>query len=298
MSTKAKRKVLGRGLGALIPSEKSNLTSLSKPEAGVFECPIEKLVPNEDQPRQSFDESKLRELTKSVLEKGIIQPLVVRKQEDKYQIVAGERRWRASKLAGLKLVPVIVKDLGDAEMVEIALIENIQREDLNPLEEAEAYRQLVEEHGLTQEQLAKRVGKQRSSVANMLRLLRLPTDVQHYLMTGELSMGHARAILGIEGSGAQSAMAQKVVKDKLSVRDCENYVRQAPSKSSSKKAGLRKNRYSAEQYELVERLQRSLATKVDLVHGKKGGKLVIHYYSLDDLDRVLSLVEGKSINCT
>ncbi|MBN2497688.1 MAG: ParB/RepB/Spo0J family partition protein [Deltaproteobacteria bacterium] len=284
--TAHKRKALGRGLKALIP-----VSDKARADVGVFECPVESLTPNEKQPRQSFDEAKLRELTESVRSQGVIQPLVVRADGGRYQIVAGERRWRAARLAGLKTVPVVVKDLGESQMIEIALIENIQREDLNPLEEAEAYRQLVDEYGLTQEQLAKRVGRQRSTVANALRLLKLPEDVQNYLLTGELSMGHARALLGLENSSAQKAMARKVVRGQLSVRACEDLVRggqQEPEKRRAKRI----KKYTPSQRRLVESLQRRLGTKVDLCSGTKGGRLVIHYYNPQELDRILDVIEG------
>jgi ParB family chromosome partitioning protein len=292
---KGKRKVLGKGLEALIPREKG----VKPATAGLFECPVEQLTPNEDQPRQSFDERKLRELAESLKTSGVIEPLIVRKQGGglegpRFQIVAGERRWRAAKLAGMTTVPVLVKDLSAAEMLEVSLIENIQREDLNPLEEAEAYRQLVEEHGLTQEQLAKRVGRQRSSVANMLRLLRLPAEVRRFLLTGELSMGHARAILGVSGQEAQAKLARRVVREKLSVRQCEDLVRSTPSgadKPGRSRAG--KPRYGPVDRRLVESLQRRLGTKVDLRRGAKGGKLVIHYYSPEELNRLVATIEGR-----
>lgn len=291
MVTKGKRKVLGRGLEALIPREPRGTAD----GAGLYDCPVDRLVPNQEQPRQSFDQHKLRELTESVRARGVLQPLVVRRDDGRFQIVAGERRWRAAKLAGLETVPVIVKDLSGSDMLEIALIENLQREDLNPLEEADAYRQLIEEHGLTQEQLAERVGRQRSSVANVLRLLKLPDEVRRYVLTGQLSMGHARAILGASGASAQKALARKIVREGLSVRACEQLVRRAPaSKSTGKPArSHRRGRYSAADYRLVESLQRRLGTKVDLHPGAKGGRLVIHYYSPEELDRVVSVIEGR-----
>ena len=289
MMSKSKRKVLGRGLEALIPRE----VQQPKPESGWFHCEIEKLTPNKDQPRQSFDEHKLRELTESVRSRGIIHPLIVRKQNGGFLIVAGERRWRAAKLAGLKTVPVVVKDVSGAELVELALIENIQREDLNPLEEAEAYRQLIEEHGLTQEQLAKRVGRQRSSVANALRLLRLPSEVRRFLLTGELSMGHARAILGIPSAVGQAALARRVVKERLSVRECEELVRQTPARTSRSKKRPRQYEYSTQENHLIESMQRRLGTKVDLRKSAKGGRVIIHYYSPEELDRIVNRIESS-----
>ncbi len=293
MPSANKRKVLGRGLDSLIPVAKEETPGL-KGEAGVLLCPIEKIAPNPHQPRQSFDEQRLQELSDSIKSHGIIQPLVVCDHDGLFQIVAGERRWRAAKLAGLKQVPVIIKDLSPAAVIETALIENIQREDLNPLEEAEAYRQLIEEHGITQEQLASRVGRQRSSVANMLRLLKLPEEIQRFLLTGDLTMGHARAILGISGAQAQIAMARKVVEHKLSVREIEELVRQTPQPATKAKKPPRKSHYSPEEFGLIESMQRVLGTKVDLKRGaKKGGKLIIHYCSPEDLDRIMLRIDNK-----
>jgi ParB family chromosome partitioning protein len=291
MTQKGKRKALGRGLGALIPMDRGS--ARSRAGVQIFQCPVDKLIPNAQQPRQSFSESKLRELTESVRSKGVIHPLIVRVQDSGYQIITGERRWRAAKLAGLKSVPVIVRDVTDSDMVELALIENLQREDLNPLEEADAYRQLVEEHGLTQEDLAKRVGRQRSSVANVLRLLKLPEEVRRYLLTGELTMGHARAILGVSGAQAQVQLARRVVKGGLSVRECEEQVRRSPKTAGKPKKSPRKHRYSPQMYRLIESMQRRLGTKVDIHPGKKGGRVIIHYYSPEELERIIVLLEGK-----
>jgi ParB family chromosome partitioning protein len=291
MAQKGKRRALGRGLGALIPMDRGPARSDSG--AQIFQCPVDKLVPNAQQPRQSFSEGKLKELTESVRSKGVIHPLIVRELDSGYQIITGERRWRAAKLAGLRSVPVIVKEVTDSDMLELALIENLQREDLNPLEEADAYRQLIEEHGLRQEDLAKRVGRQRSSVANTLRLLKLPEEVRRYLMTGELSMGHARAILGVTGTQAQVQLARRVVKGRLSVRECEELVRRSPKATGKPKKSPRKHRYSPQMYRLVESMQRRLGTKVDIHQGKKGGRVVIHYYSSDELDRIIGVLEGK-----
>jgi len=297
MAKKAKRKALGKGLGALIPSrsqaERSGRASGMPTSATVFECPVGELFPNEEQPRQGFDENKLGELTESVKTRGVIHPLIVRRHNGRFQIVAGERRWRAAKLAGLDRVPVIVKELTDSEGLELALIENIQREDLNPIEEAEAYRQLIDEHGLTQEELSKKVGKQRSSVANLLRLLKLPAEVRRFLLTGEIHMGHARAILGLASSRAQSALARRVVAQNLSVRECEELVRKGPRHSKGQGKKTRRDAYSPSEYRLIESLQRSLGTKVDLKRSKKGGKLIITYYSNEELQRIIETIESN-----
>jgi ParB family chromosome partitioning protein len=302
----SKRKALGKGLAALIPVAARPSVQTPGQEAvpdarqgaalagGLFECPVDRMVPNAEQPRQSFDEGRLKELAESLKSQGVLQPLVVRALGDgRFQIVAGERRWRAARLAGLARVPVVVKNLSDAESLEAALIENIQREDLNPLEEAEAYRQLLEEHGLTQERLANRVGRQRSTVTNALRLLKLPEEIKTYLLTGELTMGHARAILGLEGESHQMAVARKVVREKLSVRACEELIRSAPAVRGKRGAGRKQKPYSPAQFQLVETLQRRLGTKVDLQARRKGGRVVIHYYTLDELDRILGVIEGK-----
>jgi len=290
----AKRKALGRGLEALIPASAESRAD-DPDRQDLFQCPIDQLVPNEEQPRQSFDEARLRELTESVRAKGVIQPLVVRALDDgRFQIVAGERRWRASRLAGLERVPVVVQDISGTEALELALIENIQREDLNPLEEAEAYRQLIEDHGLTQESLATRVGRQRSTVANALRLLKLPEYVQNHLLTGELSMGHARAILGIDSASGRKAVARKVVREGLSVRACEQLVRnQAKRSSRSRPAAAKSRPLGPAQRKLVEDLQRRFGTKVELQPKRRGGKLIIHYYSNEEFDRVLDVLERR-----
>lgn len=286
----SKRQALGKGLRALIPVGEDKPTTLTP---GYILCSIDELVPNEEQPRQRFDPDKLRELVESIKSKGVIQPLIVRNHSKGYQIVAGERRFRAAKIAGVKTIPVVVKDLSDTEILEIALVENLQREDLNPLEEAEAYRQLIEEHGLTQDDVATRVGRQRSTVANTLRLLKLPELVRRYLQHGELSMGHARAILGLSAPLAQVSLAKKVIKEKLTVRECEELVRGKPDQKTSAKPLARQKQYSTSQMALIESLQRRLGTKVDMRVGRKGGKLIIHYFSLDELDHILAVIEGR-----
>ncbi|MBW1871450.1 MAG: ParB/RepB/Spo0J family partition protein [Deltaproteobacteria bacterium] len=298
MANKGKRKALGKGLGALIPTDKRSVNEvdvdgMKRNPTPTLQCPIDKLVPNKEQPRQGFDQKKLQGLTESVKTEGVIHPLIVRQHNSGYQIVAGERRWRAAKLAGLLEVPVIIKELTDAEVLELALIENIQREDLNPLEEASAYRSLIDEHGLTQEELSKKVGKQRSSVANLLRLLKLPAQVRRYLITGQISMGHARAILGVVGSAAQQTLAEKVVREDLSVRACEELVRHAPKRKQKKKLRSRQSSYSPADFRLIESLQRRLGTKVDFRRGKKGGKIVINYFSPEELDRIIEIIEGR-----
>ncbi|NMB75990.1 MAG: ParB/RepB/Spo0J family partition protein [Myxococcales bacterium] len=286
---KGGRKVLGKGLRALIPQG----TESSPKEGGVILCPVEKLRPNEDQPRQAFDEAKLRELAESIRANGVMQPILVRRLDGGgYQIIAGERRWRAARMAGLAAVPAMVKEASGTRMLELALIENLQREDLNPLEEAEAYRQLVEEHGLTQEELSARVGKQRSTVANTLRLLKLPEEVRRMLLTGELSMGHARALLSLGSAAEQLALARRIVSGKLSVRSTEDTVRSRPGAAAAKKSS-KTRRYGPAEQRLVEELQRRLATKVEISSRRRGGKIVIHYFGLEELDRVVNVILGN-----
>jgi ParB family chromosome partitioning protein len=257
----------------------------------VILCPVDKIRPNEDQPRQAFDEEKLKELAESIRANGVMQPILVRRLDGGYQIIAGERRWRAARMAGLLAVPAMVKEASGTRMLELALIENIQREDLNPLEEAEAYRQLVEEHGLTQEELSERVGRQRSTVANTLRLLKLPEEVRRMLLTGDLSMGHARALLSLGSAAEQLELARSIVSGKLSVRATENSVRAQAGAGARKEA--RSRRGSPAENRLKEELQRRLATKVEISSRRRGGKIVIHYYGLEDLDRLVNIIMGN-----
>ncbi len=283
-----KRQVLGRGLEALIPVAKDHKShSGEEPVPGIFECPISKLLPNESQPRQRFDGQKLKELAESIRAKGVLQPILVRKRDGNYEILAGERRWRAARLAGLPTVPVLVKESSGSDALEIALVENLQREDLNPLEEAEAYRQLVEEHGLSQEDVSKRVGRERSTVTNTLRLLKLPAAVQKELLRGEISMGHARAILAMPDEQAQVRLARKVISERLSVRECEKLAQEG---AGTKKKRSKKRERSPDEVRLLDGLQRRLGTKVELFPGKKRGRLVIHYYSNEQLDKILQLI--------
>lgn len=278
-----KRPALGKGIGALLTS--ANEDSKHK----YFLCPIEELRPHDQQPRKSFDDAKMAELVASVREKGIIQPLIVRRLQDHYQIIAGERRWRAAQKASLHEVPVVIQDVTEDLAYEMAIIENIQREDLNPIEEAEAYSQLIERFSLTQEEASKRVGKERSSVANSLRLLRLPRTIQDDVIGGILSMGHARALLSLEEEQDILEAREQLVRKKLSVRETEALVRkikkfgQQPKKSE-------KPRLTPELQHLADELQRSLGTHVSIHPKKNGGKIEVHYFSADDLDRLLELL--------
>ncbi len=282
-----KRRALGRGLDALLPSA-------SKAPAGygdksIFSCAIEKLVPQKGQPRQYFQKDKIEELAQSIREHGLIEPIVVRRVagQDKFEIIAGERRWRASQKAGLKEVIVVVKDVSPKNAFELAIIENVQREDLNPVELAEALDRLIKEHGYTQETLASRLGKDRTTITNSIRLLKLPASVRAKVISGELSEGHARALLGADTNKIED-LAEKVTRGRLSVRAAEALVR-GGKKSSGKGSGKESIKSSAVR-DLETKLTRAAGTKVLLKdHGNKG-ELVIPYSDLDHLDRILARV--------
>lgn len=274
------KQALGKGLGALIPGL-SQLDDAGRKAHGIHDIELDKIIPNEHQPRKYFDEDKLRELADSIREHGIIEPLVVHKVGTGYQIIVGERRWRAARMAGLKAVPALVKDATRRASMEMALIENIQREDLNPLETAEAYKRLQDEFEMTQDELAKRVGKMRSTVTNYLRVLHLPREVQQGIRSGALSMGHAKALLSLERGRDQIAAAARMTK--LSVRAAEALV--ARLKHPAPRAV--KKEQSLDLQAVEERLKKSLGTKVSIAAGAKGGKIVIEYYSMEELDRLL-----------
>jgi ParB family chromosome partitioning protein len=284
-----KRTVLGRGLEALIPDKGERIEPRGEQ---VLKVPVEEIHPNPFQPRTTFDHEKIEELVSSIRERGIIQPLLVRKKEGGYELIAGERRWRAAQKAGISEVPVIVREISDPEILEISLIENIQREDLNPLEEAEAYKKLIEKFNHTQEELATRLGKNRSTVTNSLRLLRLPEVIKHTLQKNLLSMGHARAILSLEGHGKQIEVHNLILKKGLSVRQTENLVKrikQTGGKISPRKPPRKESIF----YNEVENdLKRWLATRVKVQKRGKGGKVVIEFYSLEELERILERIKG------
>ncbi|GIM45884.1 stage 0 sporulation protein J [Collibacillus ludicampi] len=280
MSTK--RQSLGKGLGALLPevSKEDPVTTVS----------ISQLRANPYQPRMTFDDEKLDELADSIREHGIIQPLIVRKSVRGYEIVAGERRWRAAKKVGLEQVPVVIKEFSDLQMMEIALIENLQREDLNPIEIADAYQKLLDQFNLTQEELAKKVGQSRSHVANFLRLLNLPKEIRDYVSRGTLSMGHARALLGLTDKEQMILLAKKIIEEDLNVRTVEAFVSRLNSTvpRETKKTTVTKSKVIS-QYE--ERFREKLGTAVRIQQGKKKGKIEIEYFSYDDLERILSMFE-------
>ncbi len=292
MSADKKRMALGRGMAALLSNAPAPSTVGPGGSAGrgLLQLPIEAIERNPGQPRKRFDEKKLEELALSIQEHGIVEPILVRKQGTRYRILAGERRWRAAQRAGLKEVPALVREVSDTEAFEIALIENIQRADLNAIEEAEAYDLLVREHGLTQEEVSKRVGKERSTVANALRLLRLPEEVREAVRGGQLEMGHARALLSLEGADKIRQAAQRVVREKLSVRATESLVRLLLSggKKPQKKAG---SSDSPAIRDLVNRLQRRLGARCRVDPKSAGaGTIEIDYTSLDELDGILSKI--------
>ena len=278
------KQALGKGLGALIP-DLSTLGDKERKALGIMELELDKIVPNEYQPRKVFDDEKLRELASSIQEQGVIQPVIVHRAGSGYELIAGERRWRASRLAGLKTIPALVKEATKRELLEMALIENIQRENLNPLESAEAYKRLQDEFKLTQEDLAKRVGKERSTVTNFLRLLGLPKEVKQELAAGALSMGHAKALLSLERVRDQLQAAAAIVRKGLSVREAEALAARIKNPPKEKKA-----RAGGELKTVEERLKKSLGTKVSIAAKAKGGKIVIEYYSNEELDRILEKI--------
>ncbi|HZS38144.1 MAG TPA: ParB/RepB/Spo0J family partition protein [Polyangia bacterium] len=288
---KEKPKALGRGLSALIPGASPERIGFAPARRDFFECAIEDVYPAGDNPRQLFDGERLKELADSIRAQGVIQPLVVRQRPGSgYTLIAGERRWRAAQLAGLKSVPVVVKDVAPAQAFELMLVENLQRADLNPIEEAEAYQRLQTDFSYTQEQLAARVGKERATVANSLRLLKLPPPVRSRVASGELSMGHARALLGIDNTAALERAAARVMSRQLSVRQTEELVRRERNGAPAKKAPPAP---SASVKDLEQRLERALGTKVRLAQkSQQAGAVVIDYHSLDQLDGLLEKLLG------
>jgi ParB family chromosome partitioning protein len=277
--------VLGKGLSSLIPENdfQDNNKEL------VINIDINLIKPNKDQPRKHFDNEKLIELANSIKEHGIIQPIVVKKEEQIYVIIAGERRWRAAKLLNLKEVPVIIKELSDVEVVQISLIENIIREDLNPIEEATAYKKLLHDFNLTQEQISKQVSKSRSTIANSLRLLNLDERIQGYLIEGVLSEGHGRTILSLESKEDQYIVAQKVIDENLNVRQTELLVRNY-YKSSTKKEN-KKGENDIYYKEIKSKLENHFNTKISISNNSKNkGKIEIEYYSPEDLQRIIEIL--------
>ena len=282
------RKALGKGINALIPDFEMGVPeSHENGPAKNTELLIDEISPNRFQPRKYFDNDKLEELVTSIRDNGVLQPIVVQKMEAGYKLVVGERRWRASKKAGLKKIPAVIREVTDAQALELAIIENIHRQDLNPIEEADAYARLADEFALTQEMIAKRVGKSRTAVANTLRLLKLSRNIKEDLISGKISMGHARALLGLDNAGQM-----EIFKQDLTVRQTESRVSRLKQSVSKKPVSLvsKKNIFIKD---LEKEFERRLGTKVDIKPAKKGGKLVVTYYSDDDLDRIKDLI-GQS----
>jgi ParB family chromosome partitioning protein len=302
---KGARRALGRGLDALLPAPPPPSGAASSAalaiEKSVFLCPVEKIAPQSGQPRQHFDEQELEELVASIREHGLIEPLVVRRAApgaDKFVLIAGERRWRAAQRAGLKDVLVVVKDVSPKEAFELALVENIQRADLNPIEVAEAFDRLIREHGYKHESLAERVGKDRTTIVNALRLLKLPQRIRSLVISRELSEGHGRALLGAPTEKAMADIADKTVRGKLPVRKVEQLVRAAKEKVASAEAGGQgeeekkgpAGKPSAGIRDLEARLMRRLGTRVEVRDLGGRGELVVSYSSLDELDRLLGVL--------
>ena len=307
---------LGKGIDALISPTVKKEADKEKVVEKVIEKPVEKIVekivevekpvelylkideiePNRLQPRKNFDEDALQELSESIKQFGLIQPIVVKKQENYYEIVAGERRWRAARIAGLKEVPVIVKEYNERESMEIAIVENLQREDLNPIEEAQTYRRLIEEFGLKQDEAAQRVSKSRTAVTNAMRLLKLDERVQQMVIDDMISGGHARTLLAIENKEEQYAMAMLVFDNKMSVRETEKLVRNYLKKEEEKKTPEKKEDFSQMEtiyHQLEERMKSVIGSKV-AIHSRnyKKGKIEIEYYSNDELERIIDLIES------
>jgi len=284
-----RKSVLGRGLGTLLEDVRLD-------EEIIREIEVGKIIPNPYQPRTHFDQARLKELAASIKEKGVLQPVVLRLSGSNYELVAGERRWRAAKMAGMSRIPAIIRDLNNRDMLKICLIENIQRQNLNPIEEARAYKLLISEFNLVQEDVAKQVGKDRSTVTNMLRLLNLPLEVQKLLEEEKLSMGHARALLGIDNPVLQIEIAKRIIARDLSVREVEKTIQ-----------GIKKRNVSRETSKVFsqdplivsyeEKLMRSLGTKVKIHPTKKDrGRIEIDYYSLEDFDRIFERLQQGSID--
>ncbi|HBG05382.1 MAG: chromosome partitioning protein ParB [Geobacteraceae bacterium GWC2_58_44] len=275
-----KKMGLGKGMRALLPVVEDHGKKY-------FSCPIEEIRPNKEQPRKTFVNEKLEELAASIREKGIIQPLVVLRRDGHYELIAGERRWRAAQKAGLREVPVVIQDVSEDTALEMALIENIQREDLNAVEEAEAYHALLERFSLSQEELAKRVGKERSTIANALRLLRLPVEIKRDVAEERISMGHARALLTLESAEEQRAARDEIVKNRLSVREAEALVKRKKTQVVPK---AKKQGEDADHQDLMERIQRHFGAKVALRRSGRGGKLEISFADQKELSRIVELL--------
>ncbi len=273
---------LGKGLGALIPENEE------KVQNAIIELKITDVEPNDKQPRRAFDDQALTDLSESIKEHGVVQPIIVRQIGNGYQIIAGERRWRASRLAGKKTIPAIVKECSNLEVMELALIENLQREDLNSIEEALAYKSLIEEYNMTQEDISKKIGKSRPAIANSLRLLQLSQKIKEMIAAGKITQGHARALLAIDDERKQLEIAEKIISQQLNVRQIEKLAKETKHKE---KTETPPDEYQIEINQLEERLKAALGTKVSIQYKNKKGKIEIEYYSNEELDRIIELLE-------
>jgi ParB family chromosome partitioning protein len=284
-----KRMALGKGLGALLPE-----FGQAEPKTLLY-CGIEEIIPNRSQPRKHFDESKLQELAESIKEKGILEPLIVRRTDQGYELIVGERRWRAAQKAGLKEVPVIVKEVEGREVLEISLIENLQREDLNPIEAAEAFKHLIEEFNLSQEDLSKRIGKDRTTITNTLRLLKLPLEVRNQLLQNRITSGHARAILSLESKEKQKELCALIIKKGLSVREAESIAKRWAEKPKKSITPVKpKGDLESQLSSLQDSMRKYLGAKVHITQKGKRGKIEIEYYSHEDLERIVEAILGKT----
>ena len=284
------RKALGKGINALIPDFEMGVPEAEPSAAN--DLLVDEISPNRLQPRSYFDDTKLEELVTSIEEHGVLQPVVVQKADSGYELIVGERRWRASKKLGLKKIPAVIREVSDVQSLEIAIIENIHRQDLNPIEEAEAYARLANEFALTQEMVAKKVGKSRTAIANTLRMLKLSRNIKEDLISEKISMGHARALLGLENSKQMEILRKEIIKQDLTVRQTEGRVNKIKADSVNK-PGPSTTKKDIFIKDLEKDLARRLGTKVDISTKKNGGKLVVTYYSDDDLDRIQGLMGKK-----
>ena len=282
---------LGKGLEALISENEENINE----SGNKLFIPLNKIKNNADQPRKSFDNEKIAELAESIKHHGIIQPLILMKENDDYVIIAGERRWRAAKMVGLKEVPAIIMDVTDKEVLEISLIENIQRQDLNPIEEALAYKKLIDNFKFTQEELSKRIGKCRTAITNCMRLMNLDDRVKEYIIQGVLSEGHGRALLAIDDGDLQYAIAQKVIDESLSVRELERLIKKVYATEKKKKNDDKVDDNNIYYKNIEEKLQSYFGTKINLSYKKDKGKIEIEYYSEEDLQRILDMMNIDSM---
>jgi ParB family chromosome partitioning protein len=279
---------LGKGLHALISD-----AGIYNDDNSIQEVRITDIDPNDRQPRKSFDDESLRQLCESIKQYGVVQPIILHPEGNRYTIVAGERRWRAARMAGLKTIPAIIRQLHNREIIEIALIENLQREDLNPIEEGEALKALMNEYNLTQEQISERIGRSRSYIANSIRLITLSPRIKEYIINGYISSGHGRALLALDDERLREEVAKRIVEKNLTVRDVEKIASQLKGKGDAKKHNNRKQK-SPHVIELENNLESVLGTKVKITAGRKKGKIEIEYYSQEDLDRILEIMVGNT----